>query len=90
MRWYHAGIMTDKKDNHTRVDDSLPPFEPSLQQLEQIIDAIESGDVTLEQSLDQYARGMKLIRHCRDILDRAESKIKQFTVDEQGDVQEAE
>ncbi|QNN23940.1 exodeoxyribonuclease VII small subunit [Planctomycetales bacterium ZRK34] len=80
--------MTAKKANEPKTDESLPPFEPSLAQLEQIIDAIESGDVTLEQSLDQYARGMKLIKHCRSILDRAESKIKQLTIDEQGEITE--
>ena len=78
--------MTAKKNDDPKLEESLPPFEPSLEQLESIIEAIESGDVTLEQSLDQYARGMKLIKHCRDILDRAESKIKQLTIDEQGNV----
>jgi exodeoxyribonuclease VII small subunit len=66
----------------------LPPFEKSLEQLEQIVHAIESGEVSLEQSLTQYERGMKLIRHCRSILERAESRIKMLTVDDKGQVVE--
>jgi exodeoxyribonuclease VII small subunit len=66
--------------------EELPPFEKSLEQLEEIVHAIESGDVSLEQSLSQYERGMKLIRHCRSILERAESRIKTLTVDDKGQV----
>jgi exodeoxyribonuclease VII small subunit len=68
--------------------DEMPPFEKSLEQLEEIVHAIESGEVSLEQSLSQYERGMKLIRHCRSILERAESRIKTLTVDEKGQVVE--
>jgi len=74
--------------NTEKPDEQLPAFEPSLKQLEQIIEAIESGEVTLEQSLEKYSHGMKLIKHCRGILDRAETKIKELTVEEDGEVSE--
>ena len=68
--------------------EELPPFEQSLEQVEEIVRGIESGDVTLEKSIEQYERGMRLIRHCRSILERAEMKIKTLTVDNQGQVVE--
>jgi exodeoxyribonuclease VII small subunit len=68
--------------------ESLPDFEASLSEIEQIIDAIEAGEVSLEESLTRYSRGMKLITHCRSILERAESKIKQLTTDAEGKVVE--
>lgn len=73
----------DKKD-----EAALPPFEQALEQLEKIVHDIECGQVTLEQSIDQYERGMRLIKHCRSVLERAETKIKSLTVDEKGQVAE--
>jgi exodeoxyribonuclease VII small subunit len=66
----------------------LPTFEKSLEQLEKIVHDIECGEVTLEQSLEQYEQGMKLIQHCRSILERAETKIRMLTADEKGQVRE--
>ena len=51
-------------------------FEESLTKLEKIVSAIEQGDVPLEQSIEKYAEGIKLIKQCRTILDAAESKIQ--------------
>ena len=56
-----------------------PKFEEAVDQLEQIIEGIESGDTGLEDSLTQYEQGMKLIQHCRSILDTAEKKIAELT-----------
>ena len=68
----------------------LPPFEQSLEQLEKVVQEIECGEVTLEQSIERYEHGMKLIKHCRAILDRAETKIRMLTVDENGRVFEGQ
>ena len=51
-------------------------FETALATLEQIVSNIESGDVSLEESIEQYAQGTKLIETCRGILDQAEKKIQ--------------
>jgi exodeoxyribonuclease VII small subunit len=63
-----------------------PSFEQAIEQLETIIEGIESGEVGLESSLEQYERGMKLIRHCRGVLERAEHRIEKLTVDESGEL----
>lgn len=58
-----------------------PKFEEAVDQLEQIIEGIESGDTGLEDSLVRYEQGMKLIQHCRSILDTAEKRIAELTAD---------
>ena len=59
-------------------------FELAIGQLEQIIEEIESGQIGLEQSLSAYERGMKLIVRCRSILDTAEKRIAELTVEPDG------
>ena len=54
-------------------------FEESVAQLEQIVAAIESGQIGLEESLAKYEQGMDLVKRCRSILDRAEKRIEQLT-----------
>jgi exodeoxyribonuclease VII small subunit len=50
-----------------------------VQQLEQIIERIESGQVGLEQSISEYERGVALIKRCRQVLDRAEQRVEELT-----------
>jgi len=54
-------------------------FEQALQRIEEIVSEIEDGRVPLEESIDKYAEGIKLIEHCRTVLGRAEKKIKLLT-----------
>ncbi len=51
-------------------------FEDALARLEQIVAQIEEGEVSLEESIEKYAEGIKLIKQCRTILDGAEKKIQ--------------
>ncbi|MDY6913349.1 MAG: exodeoxyribonuclease VII small subunit [Planctomycetota bacterium] len=51
-------------------------FEQALQELEKIVAGIEEGKVSLEESIEKYADGIKLIKQCRAILDTAEKKIQ--------------
>jgi exodeoxyribonuclease VII small subunit len=55
-----------------------PPksFEDALSELEQILAEIESGNVSLEQSIAKYERGNFLITHCRGVLKTAETQIE--------------
>ena len=63
-------------------------FEEALTELETIVDAIESGDVPLEQSIERYADGIKLIKQCRAILDQAEKKIQLLSKGADGELTE--
>ena len=62
-------------------DAGFPPFEQSLEELERIVRDIEEGNTPLEESIQKYERGTKLLQHCRAILDRVETRIKTLTVE---------
>jgi exodeoxyribonuclease VII small subunit len=51
-------------------------FEESLQELEQIVEQMEQGDISLEQSLKAFERGIKLTRTCQKALQEAEQKVQ--------------
>ncbi|MFW6154269.1 MAG: exodeoxyribonuclease VII small subunit [Planctomycetota bacterium] len=57
-------------------------FEQALENLEQIVSSIESGEIGLEESIAKYAEGIKLIKHCRRVLDAAEKKIQLLTAED--------
>jgi exodeoxyribonuclease VII small subunit len=63
---------------------AAPSFEESVTQLEQIVAAIESGQIGLEQSLAKYEQGMELVKRCRTILDNAEKRIEQLNETSKG------
>lgn len=51
-------------------------FEANMQRLEQIVRAMERGDVPLEQSLKLFQEGTELVRNCGKLLDEAELQVK--------------
>ena len=51
-------------------------FEEALKNLEQIVEALEGGDVPLEESLAKYEEGVKLIKLCQKKLEQAKKKIE--------------
>ncbi len=69
-------LMSDKINNN---DISKLSFEQAIKRLTDIVSKIEDGQISLEQSLNQYEQGMELIKHCRDILQKAEKKIEEIS-----------
>ncbi len=57
-------------------------FEESIKELTNIVGKIEQGQIPLQDSLQQYERGMALIKHCRAILQKAEKRIEKITESE--------
>ena len=51
-------------------------FEDALQELEGIVKALESGEQSLEQSLEQFERGVSLSRFCQESLGEAERQVE--------------
>lgn len=51
-------------------------FEASMTRLEQIVRAMERGDVALEESLKLFQEGTELVRNCQKILDEAQLQVK--------------
>jgi exodeoxyribonuclease VII small subunit len=52
-----------------------PGFEESMKRLEEIVAALERGDVTLSDSMAMFAEGTELIRRCTGMLDSAEQQV---------------
>lgn len=59
-------------------------FEQSLVRLEQIVRAMEKGDVELEESLRMFQEGTELIRRCGKLLDEAELQVKKIMTSPDG------
>jgi exodeoxyribonuclease VII small subunit len=55
---------------------SAPDFERSLAELESIVDKLEQGDLSLDESLKQFERGIQLTRACQVALKQAEQKVE--------------
>lgn len=57
----------------------IPTFEENMQRLEQIVRAMERGDVPLEESLKLFQEGTELVRKCGKILDEAQLQVHKIT-----------
>jgi exodeoxyribonuclease VII small subunit len=51
-------------------------FEHSLDELEQLVARMEGGDMSLDESLSAFERGIGLYRHCQQALDQAELRVR--------------
>ncbi len=61
-------------------------FEKALGELEEIVRALESGKAPLEESIEQYERGVALKSHCEKKLAEARLKIEKITLSSDGSV----
>ncbi len=67
--------------------ESLNPelsFEEAYAQLEAAVNALRDGQMPLERALHYYEEGMKLAQHCNELLQKAELRVRQLGVDEEG------
>ena len=64
-------------------------FEENIKRLEEIVALLEKGDTPLEESMNLFEEGVKLTNQCIKILDSAEQKIKQLTLNN-GEVVESD
>jgi len=53
-------------------------FEESMARLEQIVRAMERGDVALEESLNLFQEGTELVRSCQKLLEEAQLQVKKI------------
>lgn len=63
-------------------------FEASMARLEQIVRAMERGDVALEESLKLFQEGTELVRSCQKLLDEAQLQVKKIMSGPDGSPQE--
>ena len=64
-------MVTGSKNSATPIS-----FEAAMQELEQLVAKLESGDLPLEQLLSQYQRGAELLKVCRERLEAVETQVK--------------
>ncbi|MEM6757167.1 MAG: exodeoxyribonuclease VII small subunit [Planctomycetota bacterium] len=57
-------------------------FEEAIARVEAIVERIESGEAGLEESIAAYEQGAALVKRCRAVLDRAERRIEELTIEE--------
>ena len=62
----------------TTSKDKLPDFEKSLAELESLVEQLESGELSLDDSLRQFKRGVELTRHCQDVLTQAQQTVEKL------------
>ena len=63
-----------QKDNIDKLG-----FEEAIKELTNIVGRIEQGQIPLQDSLEQYEKGMALIKQCRAILQKAEERIEKIS-----------
>lgn len=63
-----------KKTGPAKAEDT-PDFEKALAELEQIVERLEQGELSLDESLKQFERGIGLARNCQTALQHAEQKV---------------
>ena len=72
-----------KKSNNS-PDITKLSFEEALEQLEEIVSKLEDGSINLEESIEEYTRGVHLKNHCEIKLKEATLKVEQITIDKDG------
>jgi exodeoxyribonuclease VII small subunit len=63
--------------------DSLT-FEDAYAQLEAAVTALQDGQMPLERALQYYEEGMRMAQYCNELLQKAELRVQQLSVDSQG------
>jgi len=63
-------------------------FEEHLQALEKLVDELEHGELTLDQALQRFEDGVKRLKTCRELLTKAEEKVKILVRDAEGELKE--
>jgi exodeoxyribonuclease VII small subunit len=59
-------------------------FEEAFEQLESAVSALQDGQMPLEEALRHYEEGMKLAQYCNELLQKAELRVQQLSVDDNG------
>jgi exodeoxyribonuclease VII small subunit len=66
---------------------SIADFEKSLDELETLVRNLEQGELSLEQSLTAFERGVKLTRACQQALKSAEQRVEQLVLNDDGSLE---
>jgi exodeoxyribonuclease VII small subunit len=64
-----------------------PDFEKTLAELEKLVERLEQGDLSLDESLSGFKQGIELTRQCQSVLDNAEQTVQQLLDNQDEDSQ---
>jgi len=70
---------------HMSTKNNSNEFEQSLSELEQLVESMETGELSLEDSLNAFEKGVKLTRDCQTKLNAAEQKVE-LLMEKQGEL----
>jgi exodeoxyribonuclease VII small subunit len=70
-----------------KKDQSGKKFEVALEELEQVVEQLESGDLSLEDSLAAFERGVGLVKYCNQKLSEVEKRVEFLLKDKEGKLQ---
>ena len=70
-----------------RKDSPNKKFETALEDLEQVVEQLDSGDLSLEDSLAAFENGVGLVKFCNDKLNEVEKKVELLVKDKEGKLQ---
>lgn len=80
--------LVGRKSHTEQTDTEAPSFEGSIVELQIIVGQLEDGSLPLEESMEQFERGISLLRNCYQVLEQAEQRIEVLTsVSEGGSVE---
>ncbi len=66
-------------------------FESGMKRLQEVVEALEGQELTLEEAVSLFEEGMELSKRCAQILDKAEKRIKLLIKDQEtGEIEEQE
>jgi exodeoxyribonuclease VII small subunit len=63
-------------------------FEDHLAALEKLVEQLEQGDLTLDAALERFEEGVKRLKACRELLTKAEERVKILVRDAEGEIRE--
>jgi len=70
-----------------KKDQQNKKFEAALEELEQVVEQLESGDLSLEDSLAAFEKGVGLVKLCNQKLTEVEKKVELLVKDKEGKLQ---
>ena len=70
-----------KKEEMKQERDQELSLEEAFVQIEEVIAHLETEEITLEQSFQEYNRGMQLLKHCNETIDQVEKTVLQINED---------
>ena len=77
--------MKNEQINSKKNQDEPASFEAALAELEEIMKKLESGNLSLDESINLYARGVALSHYCNNKLEEAQNKISLLVKDQKGE-----